>query len=55
MLNALKTFPYITYLVKVLYLYLFNRDINTQVLEDIPGIVNLKAILTSPTTNAILS
>lgn len=55
MLNALKYFPYTASLVKVPYLYLFSRETNTQVLEDIPGVVDLKTILTSPTANAVLS
>jgi hypothetical protein len=54
MLKAMKTFPYTPSTVKVPYLYLFNRDTNTQVLEDIPGIVDLKTILTSPIANGVL-
>jgi hypothetical protein len=55
MLNALKEFPYTASSVKVPYLHYFNRETNTQVLEDIPGVVDLKTILTSPTANNALS
>ena len=57
MLNALGSFPVpdTASIVKVPHLYLFNRETNTQALEDIPGIIDLKALFMSPTTNDILT
>ncbi|TVY80540.1 4-hydroxytryptamine kinase psiK [Lachnellula suecica] len=55
MLNALSSFPYPTANVKVPHLLLFNRETNTQVLQDIPGVTDLKTILTSSTTSKSLS
>lgn len=55
MLNALGSFHNTLTTVKVPHLYLFNKETNTQVLEDIPGVVDMKTILMSPTANDVLS
>lgn len=59
MLNALNNFPSTNITdqvsLKAPRLYLFNRETNTQVLEDFPEALNLKSILVSPTANSILS
>ncbi|KAK7757531.1 hypothetical protein SLS62_000546 [Diatrype stigma] len=57
MLNALKEFHYDSHhaQVKVPHLYLFDRETSTQVLEDIPGVVDLKTIFVSPNANDVLS
>lgn len=57
MLNALKEFHYNSrhIQVKVPHLYLFDRETRTQVLEDIPGVVDLKTIFMSPSANDVLS
>lgn len=55
MLSALNDFPYTASAVKVPHLYLFNRETNTQVLQDILGVVDLKTALVSPTTKDVLS
>ena len=54
MLNSLSSFPYTASNVKVPHLYLFDRETNTQILEDIRGVVDLKTIFLSPTANDIL-
>lgn len=55
MLNALENFPCTASIVKVPRLYLFNRETNTQVIEDIAGFVDLKTVFMSPTANDVLS
>jgi hypothetical protein len=55
MLNALNNFLYTASVVRVPHLYLFDRDTSTQVIEDIPGVVDLKTVLVSPTANNVLS
>jgi hypothetical protein len=54
MLNALTALPYTASLVKIPQLYLFDPETNTQVLEDIPGVVDLKYIFMLPTANDVL-
>lgn len=51
MLDALKNFPYTASVVKVPYLYLFDRETNTQVLQDIPGVIDLQTFLTARKPN----
>ncbi|KAI1074466.1 kinase-like domain-containing protein [Whalleya microplaca] len=48
-------FPYSDSTVKTPHLYLFDRETNTQVLEDIPGAVDLKTVFMSPAANVVLS
>jgi len=55
MLNALKSFKYTATVVKVPHLFMFDRETNTQVIEDFPGAVDLKTILVSPITDGTLS
>jgi ATP-dependent helicase/DNAse subunit B len=55
MLNALENFSYTASIVKVPRLYLFNRETNTQVIEDVAGVVDLKTVFMSPTANDVLS
>ncbi len=55
MLNALNTFSYTGSIVKAPHLYFFDRETNTQVLEDFPGAIDLKTILISPAANRTLS
>ncbi|KAJ3128125.1 hypothetical protein HK100_009360 [Physocladia obscura] len=53
MLKALNNFVYTASTVKIPHLYLFNVQTNTQVIEDIPGVVDLKTTFVSPTANVI--
>ncbi|KAI1768626.1 kinase-like domain-containing protein [Hypoxylon sp. FL1150] len=53
-LSLLNEFPG-TALVKTPHLYLFDPNTSIQVLQDIPGVVDLKMIVVSPTARAILS
>lgn len=55
MLSALNNFPNIASLVRVPHLYFFDHRTNTQVLEDIAGVVDLKTFLVSPASNIVLS
>jgi hypothetical protein len=55
MLNALNSFPHTASVVKVPHLYLFDRKTHTQVIEDIPGVVDLKTVLVAPNANRVLS
>ncbi len=55
MLKALGTFNNSASAVGVPHLYLFNKKTKTQVLEDIPGVVDLKTLLMSPAANDVLS
>ncbi|XXG95853.1 hypothetical protein Hte_002124 [Hypoxylon texense] len=54
-LKLLTDFPATTSSVRVPHFYLFDEKTSTQVLQDIPGVVDLKTILASPTANAVLS
>ncbi|KAI6083685.1 kinase-like domain-containing protein [Hypoxylon rubiginosum] len=54
-LNLLKDFPNSSFSVKIPQLYLFNQDRNIQVLQDIPGVVDLKTVVVSPTASIVLS
>ncbi|KAH9993652.1 kinase-like domain-containing protein [Xylariaceae sp. FL0662B] len=53
--RILNGFPYTASIVKIPQLYLFDQETNTQVLEDIPGAVDLKEVFKSPTANVVLS
>ncbi|KAI0123196.1 kinase-like domain-containing protein [Xylariales sp. AK1849] len=54
MLGALNHFPYTPSIVKVPHLYLFDRETNTLVLEDVPGVVDLKTAIVSSSANDVL-
>jgi hypothetical protein len=53
MLNALTKFSCSASIIKIPRLYHFNRETNTQVLEDIPSVVDLQTLLISPTANDV--
>ncbi len=58
MLNALQGFPSATAettSIKTPCLYLFNRETNTQVLEDYPDTIDLKSLLVLPTSKSLLT
>ncbi|CAM1508891.1 Fc.00g026300.m01.CDS01 [Cosmosporella sp. VM-42] len=55
MLNALNSFRSASSIVRVPRLYLFNRETNTQVLEDFPDAVDMATIFVSRAANAILT
>ena len=54
MLIALKDF-YTSSIVKAPRLYMFDRQTNTQAIEDVPDAVNLHSIFVSPTANTALT
>jgi hypothetical protein len=55
MLDALKNFLYTASAVRVPQLYLFNRDTNTQVLEDFPGVIDLQTFLVGRNDNQVIT
>lgn len=55
MLDILNNLPSTNSMVKVPHLLYFDRETNTQVLEDIPNVVDLKTILMSPNANEVLT
>jgi len=55
MLNASGAFSYTFTKVKVPHFYLFNKETNTQILEDVRNVFDMKTILISPTANNLLS
>nr|QCL09110.1 DmxR19 [Cryptosporiopsis sp. 8999] len=58
MLNALDSFPSTAvdkFYLRTPHLYLFDQKTNTQVLEDLSGMIDMKAALESPTAPSILT
>jgi len=57
MLNALDNFQPITvgkFCLRTPHMYLFDRNTNTQVLEDLSGSIDMKAVLKSSLTSSVL-